>query len=67
MKAMFNTVKDFAIFNAKPHLFTFGEPYQIGGDTGKDGAVFVELRSGCKAMFASRVDQFGGVVLAEVA
>lgn len=63
--AMFDNVQAFAVFNAKPHLFTVSAPTQIGCNDA-DQPVFVELLSGGAKMFASRVSQFGGMVLANV-
>jgi hypothetical protein len=62
MKAMFSNVKAFAVFNSKPHLFSYGQPYQLGTAC-VNSAVFVELTRGDSKKFSSRVEQFGGVVL----
>lgn len=62
MKAMFNTVKEFAVFNSKPHLFTFGEPYQSIFE-GEDEPVYIDFISGSEDQFKSRVEQFGGLTL----
>ena len=62
MIAMFNNVKEFASFNAKPHLFSFSEPYQKFS-FGDDQEVFIDLIDGCKEIFKSRVEQFGGLCL----
>lgn len=63
-KAMFPNLRAFAVFNAKPHLFTYGQPYQVGV-RGAQYEVFVDLKAGDPAQFQARVEQFGGVVLAE--
>ena len=62
MIAMFNGVKDFAVFNSKPHLFDYGQPYQMG-DAGSDLPVYIKLMSGSETCFEDRVRQFGGVVI----
>lgn len=62
MKAMFTSVKEFAVFNCKPHLFTCGQPFQIG-ETCAESSVYVELVAGSEVEFSARVQQFGGVVL----
>ena len=62
MKAMFDGVREFAKFNAKPHLFSYSQPYQLGGND-VNSPVYVDLTSGDAVQFASRVEQFGGVVL----
>lgn len=62
MKALFNSVKSYAVFASKPQQFIVGEPYQLGAIS-KNGGVFVELISGKESLFRSRVEQFGGVVL----
>lgn len=62
MIAMFTNVKAFAVFNAKPHLFSYGEPYQFAGE-GKDEPVFVDLVDGDAQQFCARVEQFDGLVL----
>lgn len=62
MKALFNSVRDYAVFAAKPHLFAIGEPYQLGVNCANSG-VYVELVSGKETEFARRVEQFGGVIL----
>lgn len=62
MKAMFNTVKEFAVFNSKPHLFNFGEPYQAFCE-GEDEPVYIDFISGSEEQFKSRVEQFGGLTL----
>lgn len=59
---MFNNVNEFAIFNSKPHLFSFSEPYQLGC-AGEDQDVFIDLTDGCKDVFKARVEQFGGICL----
>lgn len=64
MKALFNSVKEFAVFAAKPHLFRIGEPYQLGTNCANSG-VYVELVSGKESNFKSRVEQFGGVILTQ--
>jgi len=64
MIAMFTNVREYAIFNSKPHLFTCGEPYQVAGNS-DHGSVFVKLQTGGGASFTARVEQFGGVVLGE--
>ena len=63
--AMFDNGQAFAVFNAKPHLFTVSSPTQMGCNDA-DQPVFVELLSGGAKMFASRVSQVGGMVLANV-
>lgn len=55
--AMFRSIKDLAVFNAKPHLFTYGEPFQFCE------SFCVELVSGDVDLFVSRVEQFGGLVI----
>ena len=62
MKAMFDGVREFAKFNTKPHLFSYSQPYQLGGND-VNSPVYVDLTSGDADQFASRVEQFGGVVL----
>ena len=62
MKAMFDTVMEFAKFNAVPHLFRYSDPYQLGCNDA-NCAVFVALVAGNADEFARRVRQFGGVVL----
>lgn len=58
--ALFVDVKN----NSAPHLFTCGEPWQMGAACENDG-VFIELATGCPAMFTERVEQFGGVTMGE--
>lgn len=65
LTAMFDNVKDFAVFNAKPHLFTIAAPTQMFCND-IDHPVYVELESGCAEMFTIRVKQFGGLVLPNV-
>ena len=62
VSAMFTDVRQFAIFNAKPHLFTVSKPSQTG-TSDANSPVFISLVSGCGAEFAARVGQFGGVTL----
>jgi len=62
MTAFFTDVRSFAIFNAKPHLFTYSDPTQIGAG-GEHDAVFVNLTSGRVDNFVKRVEQFDGVIL----
>lgn len=60
MYAMFDNVKAFAAFNAKPHLFGYSAPYQMTV-SGADQPVYVNLTTGQAEVFASRVEQFGGL------
>lgn len=62
LTSMFDNVQAFAVFNAKPHLFTVFEPTQMGCNDA-EYPVYVTLDSGCAEMFTARVNQFGGVVL----
>jgi hypothetical protein len=64
MKALFSSVKQYAVFAARPHLFRTGEPYQLGANCA-NGGVYVELVSGKESNFRARVEQFGGVILAQ--
>lgn len=62
LTAYFVDVKTFAKFNAKPHLFSYSEPQQMGGGGANDG-VFVNFTGGKRDQFKSRVEQFDGVVI----
>jgi len=62
MIAQFDNVKQFAIFNAQPHLVTYSTPYQLGVSD-KDLPVYVELHTGSKHDFVERVEQFGGIIV----
>lgn len=61
-KAMFKTVKEFAVFNSKPHVFSYSSPYQIFS-FGANQEVFINLESGCEKLFSKRVEQFGGILI----
>jgi len=62
MIAMFDSVKDFAVFNSKPHLFHYSQPYQMGAN-GANLPVYVKLVSGDESQFQRRVEQFNGLVM----
>jgi hypothetical protein len=62
MIAMFNSVKEFAVFNSKPHTFHYGKPYQMGANSA-NLPVYVKLVSGSESMFKRRVEQFNGLVM----
>ena len=62
MKALFSSVKSYAVFASKPHLFRAGEPYQFGESCANSG-VYVDLISGNAENFISRVEQFGGFIV----
>ena len=62
MIAMFDSLKDFAVFNSKPHLFQYGTPYQMGSN-GANLPVYVKLVVGDEESFEYRVRQFGGIVI----
>jgi hypothetical protein len=64
MKALFTSVKAYAVFAAKPHLFRTSEPFQLGANS-ENGGVFVSLVSGSSKQFAARVEQFGGCIVSE--
>lgn len=66
MKAHFDNVRAFAKFNAKPHLFSYGEPYQTNGQHGAEHPVFITLTNGCPDQFRARVEQFGGFTIGPV-
>lgn len=65
MLAMFPDVKTFAVFNAKPHLFTYGEPFQLAGND-IHGSVYIQFTGGCVKQFKNRVEIFNGLVLSNV-
>ncbi len=62
MRAMFDNLEDFAIFNAAPHLFSVSAPYQHCSNSANQ-PVFVSLISGKESEFKRRVSQFNGVTL----
>ena len=62
LTACFVDVKAFAKFNARPHLFSYSEPQQMGGG-GANNGVFVNFAGGKIDQFRSRVEQFSGVVI----
>lgn len=62
MIAMFDSVKDFAIFNSKPHLFQYGDPYQMGAND-VNLPVYVRFLSGNELQFKRRAEQFNGLVM----
>lgn len=65
MLAMFPDVKTFAVFNAKPHLFAYGAPFQLTDNT-IHSPVYIRFASGDVKQFKNRVEQFNGLVLPAV-
>lgn len=65
MLAMFPDVKTFAVFNAKPHLFTYGEPFQLS-KSDVHSPVYIQLTGGDVNQFKIRVEQFAGLILPDV-
>lgn len=66
MRALFNSVKEYAVFAAKPHLFRVSDAYQLG-ENSANGGVWVDLISGKESQFRARVEQFGGCIVSESA